>query len=153
MFCVFFVLFCVFVFERAILSWCPWTWHFYIDNNIFSLNISLMYIQKCCPIGLFILCNLLNILLYIYIDTTNLFILDSCKHYAVLESNATVGAAHVLTSSTVPRASLCAKLCNEHGACSAFSVLQSLRDNFECTLGNSTNSLVYQNGPVLFHLL
>ena len=90
----------------------------------------------------------------VYILTVhNIFILDSCKHYGVLEINATVGAAHVLTSATVPRVSRCAKLCNEHGACSAFSVLRSLRDNFECTLGNSTSSLVYQNGPVLFHLL
>ena len=80
-----------------------------------------------------------------------IFILDSCKHYAVLENNAAVGAAHVLTSATVPRASLCAKLCNEHGACYAFSVLQS-SGKFECTLGKSTSSLVYQNGSVLYHL-
>jgi len=33
---------CVFhiVFVRAILSWCPYTWHVYIINTILSLNIS-----------------------------------------------------------------------------------------------------------------
>jgi len=38
------MLFCVFVFVRAILSWCPYTWHVYIVYNIFSLNTSPMYI-------------------------------------------------------------------------------------------------------------
>jgi len=40
--CVF-VLFCVFVFVWAILSWCPWTCHVYIVYSILSLNISSIY--------------------------------------------------------------------------------------------------------------
>ena len=35
-----FVSICVLVVVRAILSWCPWTWHI----NIISLNISSVYI-------------------------------------------------------------------------------------------------------------
>ena len=36
-------LFCVIFCIRAILSWCPSTWHVYIVYNIFSLNISSIY--------------------------------------------------------------------------------------------------------------
>jgi len=36
--------FCVFFCVRAILSWCPLTWHVYIVYNILSLNISSTYI-------------------------------------------------------------------------------------------------------------
>jgi len=35
-----FVFFCVLAFVRAILSWCPYTWHIHIVNNILSLNSS-----------------------------------------------------------------------------------------------------------------
>ena len=34
----------VLVFVRAILSWCPLTWHIYIVYNILCLNISSIYI-------------------------------------------------------------------------------------------------------------
>jgi len=40
-----FVLFCVFVFVRAILSWWLLTWHVYIVYNILSVNISSVYIR------------------------------------------------------------------------------------------------------------
>jgi len=40
-----FMLFCILVSERAILSWCPKTWHNYIVYNILSLNISSIYID------------------------------------------------------------------------------------------------------------
>ena len=43
LFCVF-VLFLVFVFVRALLSWCPEAWHIYNFCNIFTLNISWIYI-------------------------------------------------------------------------------------------------------------
>ena len=45
---LFFLSFCVLVFVRAILSWCPLTWHIYIVYNILSLNISLIYITLIC---------------------------------------------------------------------------------------------------------
>jgi len=38
-----FVSFCVLVFVRAILSWCPENWHIYIVYNIRSLNILLEF--------------------------------------------------------------------------------------------------------------
>jgi len=41
-----FVSFLVLVFVRAILSWCPLTWHIYIVYNILCLNISSSYIKK-----------------------------------------------------------------------------------------------------------
>jgi len=40
-----FLLFLVFVFVQAILSWCHYNWPVYIVCNIFSLNISLVYIN------------------------------------------------------------------------------------------------------------
>ena len=49
-----FVLFCVLVFVRAILSWCPSTWHIYTDYNILSLNISSIYITT---VGVECLCG------------------------------------------------------------------------------------------------
>jgi len=41
-----FVSFCVLVFVRAILSWCPYTWQIYSVNNILSFNISSIYINS-----------------------------------------------------------------------------------------------------------
>jgi len=38
----------VLVFVRAILSWCPYTWHIYIVCNILCLNISSIYIILFC---------------------------------------------------------------------------------------------------------
>jgi len=38
------VVLCV-VFVRAILSWCPWTWHVYIVYNSLSLNIPSIYVN------------------------------------------------------------------------------------------------------------
>jgi len=34
-------------FVRAILSWCPKTWHIHIVYNILSLNIFIIYITLC----------------------------------------------------------------------------------------------------------
>ena len=47
--CKNFVSFRVLVFVRAILSWCPYTWHIYIVYNILCLNISSIYIVSPGP--------------------------------------------------------------------------------------------------------
>jgi len=67
-FCTCFVLFCVFVFARVILSWCLLTWNVYIVYIILFLNISSIY--------MLILFNTILLQNFVYFFLMFVFFLD-----------------------------------------------------------------------------